>query len=216
MIANKKKRTHPEQPRDTFPKQEEEVNSVEASTNPVEVEQGSSENVEEALPEGDTEHVTIPLKDYADQLKQIDLFKAMADEFKDGWQRERAEFSNYRKLVERTQTEERQNRTAEVVKKYLVVLDDLERAIKTRPTEKPASEWSEGIELIVRKLQGILESEGVKRIPAEEEAFNALRHEAISHEESSDHKSGQIIEVVQQGYTIGDRVLRPALVRVAR
>ena len=70
--------------------------------------------------------------------------------------------------------------------------------------------------MIIRKLQGILEGEGVKRIPAEEEVFNPVRHEAISHEESPDHKSGQIIEVVQQGYTIGERVLRPALVRVAR
>jgi molecular chaperone GrpE len=65
-------------------------------------------------------------------------------------------------------------------------------------------------------LQGILDSEGIMRIPAENEKFNPLRHEAISHEESTDHESGQIIEVVQQGYTIGDRVIRPAMVRVAR
>jgi molecular chaperone GrpE len=206
VTAEKKKHTHPVEPRETPSKEKDESNSKEDSGTPAEnpTQELLEDGKEEALPEGDTQHVTVPLKDYADQLKQIDLFKAMADEFKDGWQRERAEFSNYRKLVERTQSEERQNRTAD------------ERAVKTRPKEGPAAEWSEGIELVIRKLQGILESEGIKRIPAENEAFDPMRHEAISHEDSPDHKSGQIIEVVQQGYTIGDRVLRPALVRVAR
>jgi molecular chaperone GrpE len=218
VTAEKKKHTHPVEPRETPSKEKDESISKEDSGTSAEspTQELLEDGKEEALPEGDTQHVTVPLKDYADQLKQIDLFKAMADEFKDGWQRERAEFSNYRKLVERTQSEERQNRTADVVKKYLVILDDLERAVKTRPKEGPAAEWSEGIELVIRKLQGILESEGIKRIPAENEAFDPMRHEAISHEDSPDHKSGQIIEVVQQGYTIGDRVLRPALVRVAR
>jgi molecular chaperone GrpE len=218
VTAEKKKHTRPLEPKESPPREKQEETSGEIpESQPAESTQDVLQGLkEEALPEGDTQHVTIPLKDYADQLKQVDLFKAMADEFKDGWQRERAEFSNYRKLVERTQTEERQNRTAEVIKKYLVILDDLQRAIKSRPTEGAAAEWLEGIDLIIRKLQAILESEGVQRIPAEEEVFNPMRHEAISHEESPDHESGQIIEVVQQGYTIGDRVLRPALVRVAR
>ena len=218
MPAEKKKHARPVEPKQSPPAENDESKFTEGvEVKPVESTDEVLETLkEESLPEGDTQHVTIPLKDYADQLKQIDIFKAMADEFKDGWQRERAEFANYRKLVERTQSDERQNRTAEVIKKYLVVLDDLERALKTRPTEGVAADWSEGVELIVRRLQGILESEGVQRIPAEKEVFNPMRHEAISHEESPDHQSGQIIEVVQQGYTIGDRVLRPALVRVAR
>ena len=102
-----------------------------------------------------------------------------------------------------------QNITGEVIKKYLVVLDDLDRALKMRPTEGEGAAWAEGIELIYRKLQNILDSEGVKRIPAEDEEFDPTRHEAISHEESPDHESGQIIEVVQQGYTLGDRVSAP-------
>jgi molecular chaperone GrpE len=223
MTSDNKKHTRPLVPKEPLPEENEEIITPvrEPSTG-----RDSAEEIREALDEEispeaegektDAEHVTIPLKEYAGQLKQIDMFKAMADEFKDGWQRERAEFSNYRKLVERTASDERQNRTVEVIKKYLVILDDLERALKTRPTEGPAGEWSAGVELVVRKLQNILDCEGVKRIPAENEAFDPMRHEAISHEESPDHKSGQIIEVVQQGYTIGDRVLRPAQVRVAR
>jgi molecular chaperone GrpE len=160
--------------------------------------------------------VTVPLKDYAAQLKEIDDLKQQSADNFEGWQRERADFQNYRKRVERDQEQMRQNITGAVIKKYLVIVDDLGRALKARPTEGEAVTWAEGLELIYHKLEGIMESEGIQRIPAENELFNPNRHEAISHEDSPDHQSGQIIEVVQQGYTIGDRVLRPALVRVAR
>ncbi len=139
-----------------------------------------------------------------------------ADEYFDGWQRERADFSNYKRRLEREQSQMSQNITGSLAKRYLVVLDDLERALKTRPNTGEGSAWAEGIELIARKLQGILEAEGIQRMAAENETFDPNRHEAISHEDSPDHESGQIIEVVQPGYLIGERVLRPALVRVAR
>ncbi|HTX79051.1 MAG TPA: nucleotide exchange factor GrpE [Longilinea sp.] len=160
--------------------------------------------------------VTVPLKDYAAQLKEIDDLKQQSADNFEGWQRERADFQNYRKRVERDQDTLRQSITGAVIKKYLVIVDDLGRALKSRPTEGEAAAWAEGLELIYHKLEGIMESEGVQRIPAENEMFDPNRHEAITHEDSPDHQSGQIIEVVQQGYTIGDRVLRPAQVRVAR
>jgi molecular chaperone GrpE len=72
-----------------------------------------------------------------------------------------------------------------------------------------------GIELVYRKLLGILEAEGLKRIEAQGKAFDPNLHEAISHEHNEDFQSGQVIEVVQQGYMLGDRVIRHAMVRVA-
>lgn len=154
------------------------------------------------------------------QLQQLEqeLEKAQAQgrEYFEGWQRERADFSNYKRRVERDQQMLGQSLKIDVIKKYLSVVDDLERALKARPTEGPAAAWSNGIELIYRKLTSMLEAEGVLRIPAETEEFNPSRHEAISYEDSPDHASNEIIEVVQQGYTLGDRVIRPALVRVAR
>ena len=156
----------------------------------------------------------------------MDEFNALSQELEkaqeqakvnfDGWQRERADFANYKRRVDRDQQMLSQSITGEVIKKFLGVVDDMDRALKARPTDGTAADWAKGIELIYRKLQNILEAEGVKRIPAETEEFNPSRHEAITYEESPDHESGQIIEVVQQGYTIGERVLRPALVRVAR
>jgi molecular chaperone GrpE len=175
-----------------------------------------SEQTKAEIKAEEEKKVEIPLKEYARQLEEIDQLKENAESYMRGWQQERADFSNYRKRIEREQIEALEDIKADVVKRYLVILDDVERALKTRPRDDETGAWAEGIELIHKKLQGILEAEGVQRIPAENEQFDPTRHEAITHEESADHTSGQIIEIVQQGYTIGDRVIRPALVRVAK
>jgi molecular chaperone GrpE len=146
--------------------------------------------------------------------KELEQTRQQATQNLEGWQRERAEFSNYKRRIEREQAQAAQNITAEVIRKYLVILDDLERALKARPTDGEGAAWAQGIELIYRKLQNIIEAEGITRLEAE--MFDPNIHEAISNEESPDHESGDIIEVVQQGYKIGDRIIRPALVRVAR
>jgi len=137
-------------------------------------------------------------------------------EYFEGWQRERADFMNYKKRVERDQAQLHQVITANIIKKFLVVLDDMERAIKNRPADAEQQEWWNGVDLIYRKLQSILEAEGIQPIAAAGDLFDPNLHEAISHEESGEVQSGHIIEVVQQGYRLGDRVVRPALVRVAQ
>ena len=145
-------------------------------------------------------------------LEQLAEAQSQAAEYKDGWQRAAAELQNYRRRVEREQAETYQNATGSILKRYLPVLDDLERALQN----KPADPWSEGIELVYRKLNTILESEGVKRIEAEGQAFDPNFHEAISQEPAEGVESGTIIGVVQNGYMLGERVLRPATVRVAQ
>ncbi|HSV84984.1 MAG TPA: nucleotide exchange factor GrpE [Levilinea sp.] len=155
-------------------------------------------------------------KEYEQLAKDLEQTRLQASQNLEGWQRERAEFSNYKKRIEREQSHMAQILTAEVVRKYLIVVDDLERALKARPAEGEGAAWAQGIELIYRKMQNILEAEGVVCIEAENGIFNPTIHEAISHEESPDHESGEIIEIVQKGYKIGERIIRPALVRVAR
>jgi molecular chaperone GrpE len=145
--------------------------------------------------------------------QQLSEAQAQAAEYKDGWQRAVADFSNYRKRLDRENLEIYQNTVAEIVKRYLPILDDLERALATRPQDLP---WAEGVELIYRKLQAILEAEGLKRIEAEGQPFDPTIHEAISQEPSSEVESGKVIAVVQNGYRLGERVVRPALVRVAQ
>jgi molecular chaperone GrpE len=139
-----------------------------------------------------------------------------AEEYLDGWQRARAEFANYKKRVERDQAQVYQQAVGSIARRYLEILDDLERALKNRPQEGEGATWAEGIELIYKKFKSFLEAEGVVQLEAEGEQFDPNFHEAITQEDSREHESGQIIEVVQQGYMMGERVLRPALVRVAR
>lgn len=139
--------------------------------------------------------------------------EAQASEFKDGWLRTQAEFQNYRKRIERDNELTYVSMKGDIIKKILPALDDLERALQNRPADNA---WASGIELIARKLQNILDSEGVKRIEAVGVMFDPTFHEAISHEPSDEVESGHVIAVVQNGYMFGERVIRPALVRVAQ
>ncbi|MGH2521705.1 MAG: nucleotide exchange factor GrpE [Anaerolineales bacterium] len=148
--------------------------------------------------------------------KELGAAKAQAQEYLDGWQRARAEFANYKKRVEKEQAETYQNATARVMARYLDVLDDFDRAMKDQPTEGEGARWAEGISLIYRKLQNILEAEGVTPIEGEGQEFDPGQHEAVTHEDSDEHPAGHVIEVLRKGYKIGDRVIRPALVRVAK
>ena len=128
-----------------------------------------------------------------------------------------AEFSNYKKRLDREQAQMRQTITGELIKKFLPVLDDINLALKNRPVDVEVAAWSKGIELVAKKLNTILEQQGIEPVAKENEAFDPTCHEAISSEESPDHDSEVIIEVMQQGYKLADgRVLRPALVRVSR
>jgi molecular chaperone GrpE len=174
---------------------------------------GKSENSAE---ETSAETVTIPLKEYAAQMEEIDGAKLKLKEYSDGWQRERADFTNYRNRILRDHDAIKKDITTDVVRKYLAVNDDIELALKNAPQNAEIKGWVEGIQLIYQKLQNILDSEGVQRIPAENETFDPNRHEAIATEENPLFESGRVIEIIQQGYTIGDRVIRPARVKIAK
>jgi molecular chaperone GrpE len=177
----------------------------------------AKENAQEVEDEKkEDEMVTIPLKEYASQLEEIDHLNQKADEFSDGWQRERADFANYKKDIGRRMDAQKVNFKVETIKKYLAVKDDIDRALKNLPESLTGEPWVSGIELINQKLSNILEGEGIEVIPAEGKAFDPVMHEAVSHEENKKVKSGNVIEVVQQGYKLGERIIRPSLVRVAK
>jgi molecular chaperone GrpE len=145
--------------------------------------------------------------------KSLQESDSRTSEYKDNWLRSQAEFQNYRKRIERDNEMMYASMKGDIVKKVLPVLDDLERALQNRSAE---DSWASGIELIARKFQTILENEGVKKIEALGMEFDPNFHEAISHEPADGAHSGHVIGVVQNGYMIGDRVIRPALVRVAQ
>ena len=148
--------------------------------------------------------------------KELAEAKAKAAENLDGWQRERATLANYKRRVEKELADANLNAAGRVIARYLDVLDDFDRAMKDQPAEGDPAKWAEGVGLIYRKFQNLLETEGLVHIEAEGQTFDPALHEAVTHEDSEAHQSGQIIAVLRQGYKLGDRVIRPALVRVAK
>jgi molecular chaperone GrpE len=167
------------------------------------------------------EMVEVELSDESAESKE-ELAQELADtrekaqEYLDGWQRSRAEFANYKKRKDKEQAESFQYMKGKIIKQYLEVLDDLERALNNRTEEMNLTDWANGIELIYRKMVKILESEGVAVMDTEDILFDPNLHEAISSEDNEQFESGEIIEVIKKGYMVNDRVLRPAQVRVAK
>ena len=154
-----------------------------------------------------------PQVDVAELMKKLEEAEAKVAEHRDGWQRAQAEFVNYKNRIQRDAASQRANMKGDILQKILPVLDDLELALQNRPADDA---WAGGVELIVRKFQSALETEGVKRIEAEGKPFDPNFHEAISHEPNADVPSEHVIAVVRNGYMLGERVIRPALVRVAQ
>jgi len=170
----------------------------------------------EAQPEAETAVPVIPLDEFEALAQQLEEAQVKGAEYLDGWQRSQAEFSNYKKRLEREQLGTAQLMRGAIISRFLPVMDDLQRALSNRPADDASQSWVGGIELIQRKLQAILDAEGVTRIEAEGKMFDPNLHEAISNEPSEGHESGQIIDVVQQGYRLGERVIRHSMVRVAQ
>lgn len=146
---------------------------------------------------------------------QLEALQEKATENLDGWQRSQAEFANYKKRVARDQEQLSEDLKGQIIKRYLEILDDLDRALANKPQDAEGAEWAKGIELVQRKLIAYMEAEGVARMKIENAIFDPNMHEAIAQEASKEHESGEIIEILQPGYLIGNRVLRPAVVKVA-
>lgn len=161
--------------------------------------------------------VALTFDEYDALEKELETLEKDLESTKDSWLRSRAEFDNYKKRVQRDSARTYQDAMASTLKTFLSASDDLERALKNKPESKEVEGWVNGIELILQKLNNQMKNQGVERMdtkPGDE--FDPNIHEAITQEEHPEYKEGQIIEVVQPGYRISDRIIRPAMVRVAR
>ena len=145
------------------------------------------------------------------QLEQAEL---RAEEYLDSLKRERASFQNYRKRVEHERVEQQRVATGNVLIKLLPIVDDLHRAMEAIP-EDQRNEWFEGVALIQRKLERFMQDEGLTEIDALGQTFDPNFHEAVGVDTDTEAESGTVTQVLQRGYQHGDRVLRPAMVRVA-
>ncbi len=148
--------------------------------------------------------------------EQLARAQTEAAEYLDNWRRATADLSNARKRMQREMDDVRAAAAERVLEKLLPVVDDIERAFTVVPAEQAASDWVNGFRMIQRKMRALLESEGVQPIPAEGQTFDPALHHAITHEEAEGYTEGQIIGEVARGYRLGEKVLRPSMVRVAK
>lgn len=165
--------------------------------------------VDDSSAEANQQEDSVNLADYQ-------KLETQSQEYLDGWQRARAEFANYKKRVERDLKDNYQNATGDVLKSLLPVMDDFDRATINVPEDLLGHPWVSGIEMIHRKMSKVLDDFGATVIDPVGEEFDPNLHEAIGQDADSDMDSGHVTVTMQKGYMVGDRVLRPALVRVAR
>ena len=126
-----------------------------------------------------------------------------------------ADFENYKKRVRQEQLETIQHASAELIGRLLPVLDDLNNVLDHKPRGIDES-WVKGLELSVRKLEEALGTHGLQAIDAVGARFDPKQHEAVGHEETTEHPEDTVVSELRRGYRLRDRVVRPALVKLAR
>ncbi len=137
------------------------------------------------------------------------------DEYYDRLLRKTAEFENYRKRVDRERRESAQYAAGDLLEALLPIVDDFERALQAE-AGPDAEAYRQGIELIYKQLQDLLARRGVTLVESVGQAFDPRVHQAITYESSPGRAEGEVIEEVRRGYKLGDRLLRPAMVKVAK
>ncbi len=149
--------------------------------------------------------------------RELEEAKGKAAENYDQWLRSVAELRNYKKRVDQERENQSREANAALIAQLLPVLDDLDRAMHSLPDEKLLHfSWIEGILLIYRRLQLVLEQFGLKPVEAVGKPFDPYMHEAILYEEVPAEKDQLVLADLQKGYKLYDRVLRPTLVKVGR
>jgi molecular chaperone GrpE len=137
------------------------------------------------------------------------------DDYHDRLLRKTAEFDNYRRRIERERREQADQAVVNILQDVLLIVDDFDRAL-TVDASSQSDAYRKGVELIYQKLSDLLRKRGVKAFDSLGADFDPNIHQAVVHESSPDHREGEIIGEMQKGYMMGDRLLRPAMVKVAK
>jgi molecular chaperone GrpE len=143
--------------------------------------------------------------------KELDEEKENAAKYLENWQRSEADLSNYKKRAEQEKNEMSNFANSTLILSLLPVMDDLERAFDSLSPDLQEANWIDGFKLIHRKLQSIMESQGLTLIEAAGQPFDPSLHEAVSQAEGPE---GIVVNEVQKGYKLKDKVLRPSMVIV--
>jgi len=137
------------------------------------------------------------------------------DELQDRLLRTAAEFDNYRKRIDRERRDQADAAKADAIEDLLPIIDNLERALQA-PVGTDVEGYRKGVELVHQQMTDLLRRRGVKPIQSVGADFDPRVHEAVVHEVSADHREGEVMEELRRGYMLGERLLRPAMVKVAK
>jgi molecular chaperone GrpE len=173
--------------------------------------------VDDLRPEGQPEELKTEMPDDPAELKKLlEAEQLKSAEYLDNWRRAAADFSNYKKRAEKDSGEFTKFANSMLLARLLPILDDFERAEQTIPDNLRGLTWIDGVMLIARKMNALLEAEGLKPIEALNKPFDPNFHEAVIHEETDQHDDGTVMAELQKGYKLNERVLRPTMVKVAK
>ncbi len=167
----------------------------------------------ELPPADDTESAALGASGTAPGISEVEKLRTERDMLLERLARMQAEFDNARKRAAKEQQDFREYALADTIKTIIPVLDSLDRALQTSPEK---SEFHVGMELIYKQLQDALAKLGVRRVPAKGEQFDPQLHEAVEMVDTGDAPDHEVLDELQPGYKLKDRLLRPAMVRVAR
>jgi len=155
-------------------------------------------------------------ENYKELKELLEKKESEAAEYLDTLKRVQAEMENYKKRMLKEQAQILEYAAQTVILELLPVIDNLERALETAKAEGEAGKLREGVELIYTQLTGILKKECVEVINPVGEQFDPLKHEAVMQVEADGHEENAVVEVLQKGYDLKGRLLRPAMVKVAK
>lgn len=155
------------------------------------------------------------LKTIAEQTAEIESLKKQSDDFNNRLLRTQADFDNFRKRTNKEKADSRKFRAQDLVSDMLEIVDNFQRALAVETVSEEGQSLKKGMEMLLSKLENALKKEGVEEIPSLHQPFDPNVHQAVMQEESSEHESGTVIQVLQSGYTLNGRVIRPAMVKVS-
>ncbi|MGA7123060.1 MAG: nucleotide exchange factor GrpE [Polyangiaceae bacterium] len=170
----------------------------------------------EAEPSSETRGAPPPSREAVESSDPLSAAQAEAARLKDAWLRSAADFDNFRKRARKETEDARRSGREELLRAVLPVFDNLERAIQSAKRTADVKAVADGLSMVQRQFVDALGREGITRIPTVGCPFDPGIHEAIQQVETSEHPAGTVIAEVQPGYTQGDRLVRAAMVVVAK
>lgn len=145
----------------------------------------------------------------------VAIVQKQADENQNRYLRAQADFDNFRRRTLKEKEELTQYASLKIISQLLPVLDNFQRALQTGGDDADSGSFAKGVDMIYRQLSQVLEAEGLKPMESVGQPFDPEWHQAVMRVESEEHEEGIIVEVIQTGYVLKDKVIRPAMVKVS-